>query len=216
MKKLMIVVMALFLSVPLAAHAGPYLGIGDMKTYASDPEGGGYKLDYDGKITSSDFKYDPLNTLFEMFCVSSQSMNDATFKFYAIRPDMEVGNFTNLSMAAWVADNWVSFFGSNGYSQDSNKGQAQKAVWKLTGVMDITGGEGRDWNIYQEALGHSGYLSDTQLFAYSPSKVGDPDYQDFIVPGKVPPPPPSVPEPTTLLLLGLGLIGLSGVKRKVS
>ena len=77
MKKLVsILVIALFLCMPLAASAAP-LGQGYLDSGYSGPTGGGYYLDYDGAVTSSNFGY--TTGWEEIFCVSIQNDSDANF-----------------------------------------------------------------------------------------------------------------------------------------
>lgn len=187
---------AAFLMFPLSASAD-YLGQATFDFEASDPQGGGYYLDYDGRITA------PIATgWFEVFCVSSQTLNDGKFNLYSISSDGLPADviFTNLTMAAWIADNW-KLWGNT----DTVKGEAQKAVWKIMGVMDITGGTGTDFDIYTIASGHAGYSTGNWMIAYTPITVGAANYQDFLVP---------TPIPAAFWLLGSGLMGLVAVRRR--
>jgi hypothetical protein len=70
MKKLAYILgIVLFLGIPLAADAG-YLGTGYLDSTYSGPDDGHYYLDYDGRVTKSDFGY----TIgwSEIFCVSKE------------------------------------------------------------------------------------------------------------------------------------------------
>jgi len=197
MKKLTIfLVMGFLLAIPIVANASP-LGYGVLNVQWSPPTGGGYFLDYDGTVVSSDFGY--TTGLEEIFCVSHEagmSIED-DITFYAI--DSDLSNYAELSQAAWIADNWTDWGTSDGV-----KGEAQKAIWKIMGssLPDLVGGAGVDSTIYAAAVTHSGYETLNWYWADSA------EHQDYLTPVS------PVPEPATMLLLGVGLCGLAFVGRK--
>lgn len=57
-----------------------------------------------------------------------------------------------------------------------------------------------------------GYI-DIQLAAHPYEGWGGPDYSELFVSGETPDP---VPEPATMLLLGLGIAGFSGIRKKLN
>jgi len=182
MKKLIIfLAIGLFLAIPLAANADTLLGTGQMTLGSSGPTGGGYYLDYDGTVTSSNFGY--TTPWVDVFCVSSDTLASGTFSFYSITTSL------NLARSAYVADIYLSYIGTPGYpTQDDVKGEAQKAIWKIMGVMDIVDSDGLDKTLYDLAMAQSGTTNTHWYFAK--------DQQDFLTP---------VPEPGIMILLGIAM-----------
>jgi hypothetical protein len=182
---------ALLLCIPLSANAMTYLGSGSLSVEASGPTGGVYYLDYDGTVTSSNFGY--TTGLEEVFCVSSQSLvSPVNVDFYALTSGISAA----MSQAAWIADNWTSWGTS-----DTIKGEAQKAIWAVLGVMNIMEGSGTDFTIFNASAAYSSYTTVNWYFADAANA------QDFLTPSKV-------PIPAAVWLLGSGLLGLVGIRRR--
>jgi len=199
-----LILAAVFLFLPISAVAG-IIGTAELDIYWSTPIDSGYYLDYDGDMT-----YAGETSLVEMFCVENTPAPRYEEQYTLLSIDSSLADFglnpVMFQQSTWIADQYA-------YASDILKGEAQKAIWKITGVMDIVGSSGVDFDILNalpnniEMYDSSGWALAVNPLVTDGGTIRISGYQNYLVPF-------SVPEPATMLLLGTGLIGLVGLRRQ--
>ena len=173
-----------------AGYDNPYGSI----SYDSGSTWGLYYLDYrvaiDG-MNDGDFIYGT-------FCLEADTLLTTSPVTYTLTPLYDDPDYL---AAAWIAENYLA----------TQKDDAQVAIWEI--MMDeafnLSGGIFRStydtasvyaiYDAYASAAAGGIVLGSNWVVAVNES------YQDFLV---------NVPEPPSILLLGMGMIGLAGVGRR--
>lgn len=173
----------------------------------------GDTVTWDGKGVGSGgvFGFTDVNTgyTWSSFCVETSQYLGSTMTITGIGYSNSSNTATLTDEVAWLY--WNFSHGSlSGYTgTESNQSDLQNLIWSQLGLANVSNAQIEAWlkSATDATAGIDGWKNDGQV-----QIVQFGDAQDGLIAGSGGPNP--VPEPSTMALLGIGLLGLVAVGRK--
>ena len=233
-----VIIFTAILMFPVGVFAA-LVGTGSLDTSSSGPNqhmtfpntNGYFRADYDADYTVDGFFPSP--GLVDVYCVESMpgSTSALTYEFWTIDNSLPLLDPSDANR--YIEATWLAHWGlSQSGDQDKNKAIAQIAIWEVLlessgitydlGLGNVRASGGNKAaaqtlldGAFNLALGDAtwGDHASDWLLAVNPTGL-DPidallDYQNYLVPS-----PAAAPIPSTVFMLGSGLLGLAGIRRK--